>query len=413
MVKYGDAETNLYTGTLGLSIPIYEYEDMSFHLPIAVQYTCNGYKPNVQAGLVGLGWYLNVGGAITREVRGIPDESTQEVYYWTIGVTASDIKEAEKPEQTLYGYEYMFDERDLALDCSYWGMISNDYIATYVHPLPPQQNAYPNICYETEPDIFHFNFMGYSGSFVRRPNGEFVVYNTNKADGEFRVSGSCGSGFTIITGDGYRYSFGENGISETVTCYTEGQSDDGNNYASSWSLTSVSTPDGATIEFEYGTVKNNFPTELCSSWSCNPRVYQEKKYVRHIASAGNNQLDINSPDNNALLHDIVVNKIQIHPITKIRIDDVCEILFEYAPRVPEKWGNITGISNPGYLFSEVLTLTDIRVVSTNGQKQELIRTCHFDYDRIGGENTVPVLSEVTVSDVGTYSMQYYLSLIHI
>ena len=402
MVKYGDAETNLYTGTLGLSIPIYEYEDMSFHLPIAVQYTCNGYKPNVQAGLVGLGWYLNVGGAITREVRGIPDESTREAYYWTIGISA-----AKPGQQTLYGYEHMFDERDLALDCSYWGMISNDYIATYVHPLPPQQNAYPNICYETEPDIFHFNFMGYSGSFVRRPNGEFVVYNTNKADGEFRVSGSCGSGFTIITGDGYRYSFGENGISETVTCYTEGQSDDGNNYASSWSLTSVSTPDGATIEFEYGTIKNNFPTELCSSWSCYPRVYQEKKYVRHIASAGHSLLNIQSPDNNALLHDIVVNKTQIHPITKIRIDDVCEILFEYAPRAPEKWGNITGISNPGYLFSEVLTLTDIRVVSTNGQKQELIRTCHFDYDRIGGENTVPVLSEVTVSDVGTYSMQYY------
>ena len=89
MVKYGDAETNLYTGTLGLSIPIYEYEDMSFHLPIAVQYTCNGYKPNVQAGLVGLGWYLNVGGAITREVRGIPDESTREAYYWTIGISAA------------------------------------------------------------------------------------------------------------------------------------------------------------------------------------------------------------------------------------------------------------------------------------------------------------------------------------
>lgn len=62
-----------------------------------------------------------------------------------------------------------------------------------------------------------------------------------------------------------------------------------------------------------------------------------KKYVRHIASAGHSLLNIQSPDNNALLHDIVVNKTQIHPITKIRIDDVCEILFEYAPRAPEKW----------------------------------------------------------------------------
>lgn len=406
MVKYGDAETNLYTGTLGLSIPIYEYKDMAFHLPVSIQYASTGYKPNIQAGLVGLGWYLNVGGAITREVRGIPDESTQSVYYWIMGYSPNEANPND-PIQELRGFEYTCDEQNLSLDYSYWGMISNDYIATYVHPVPPGENAYPTVCYETEPDIFHFNFMGYSGSFVRRSNGEFVVYGTNRSDGEFRVEGSCRSGFTIVTGDGYRYSFGENNISETAICYTEGQSDNGDNYASSWSLTSVSTPDGAYLTFEYSTLQNDSRTDLNYSWSCNPRVYQEVKYIRKTGPAAHSYLDINYPDNNNLLHDFVVNATEIHPIKTIHINGVCDICFEYDIRNGERWDNSYGISDPGYNSREMKILKNISVLNTIDQARDTLRTCLLNYDTIGGSNPVPVLSNVTVSGVGTYSMKYY------
>lgn len=409
MVKYGDAETNLYTGTLGLSIPIYEYTDMAFRLPVAIQYASDGYKPNIQAGLAGLGWYLNVGGAITREVKGIPDESTQSVFYWILGGGSNDPDGTEPtdPTQELRGFEYTCNERNLSLDYSYWGMISNDYIATYVHPIPSGVNAYPAVCYETEPDIFHFNFMGYSGSFVRQLNGEFAVYNTNRADGEFRVEGSCRTGFTIVTGDGYRYSFGDDNISETVSCFTDGQSDDGDSYASSWSLTEVSTPDGAQISFVYCTTSNDNRTDLNYSWSCNPRVYQEVKYIRKNASAAVSHLDIDYPDNNSLLHDFVVNATLIHPIQTIRINGVCEIRFNYDIRDGERWDHSFNISDPGYKSPQMKILKNIAVVNTVDQARDTVRTCRLFYRTIGGKNPVTVLSDVTLSGIGTYSMTYY------
>lgn len=403
MVKYGDAETNLYTGTLGLSIPIYEYKDMAFHLPLSIQYASSGYKPNIQAGLVGLGWYLNVGGAITREVKGIPDESTQSIYCWILGGSPYTTE----PVQELRGFEYTCNERNLSLDYSYWGMISNDYIATYIHLNPAGEGTYPDVCYETEPDIFHFNFMGYSGSFVRQSNGEFVVYNTNKADGEFRVEGSCRSGFTIVTGDGYRYSFGDDTICETAICYTEGQSDNGDSYSSSWSLTDVLTPDGAHLWFEYSTLQNDSRADLNYSWSCNPRVHREVKYDRKVASVAHSYLDINYPDNNAMLHDFVVNATEIHPIKTIHINDACEFRFEYDIRNGERWDNTYLISDPGYNSPQMRILKSIAVINTIDQASDTLRTCRLKYRAIGGNNPVTVLSDVTLSGIGSYSMTYY------
>ena len=80
MIKYGNANIDYYTGTLGISIPIYTYKDNNFEIPISIDYASSGFQPGSPSGLVGQGWYLNFGGAITREVRGIPDDAIQEMY---------------------------------------------------------------------------------------------------------------------------------------------------------------------------------------------------------------------------------------------------------------------------------------------------------------------------------------------
>ena len=90
MTKYGNLTPSLYTGTFQYSLPLYTYNDPDFEIPVSLEYSFNGYRPSQPSGTVGLGWTLNCGGAITREIVGLPDE-----YDTTEGSTH------------IYGY-YMF-----------------------------------------------------------------------------------------------------------------------------------------------------------------------------------------------------------------------------------------------------------------------------------------------------------------
>lgn len=79
-MKYGNSEMKLYTGTINLDIPVYTYQDYDFTLPLSLKYASNGFMPNKIAGYVGMGWFLNIGGVITRKVNGIPDEASSVSY---------------------------------------------------------------------------------------------------------------------------------------------------------------------------------------------------------------------------------------------------------------------------------------------------------------------------------------------
>ncbi|MDR2652115.1 MAG: hypothetical protein LBC68_07345, partial [Prevotellaceae bacterium] len=67
---------NLYTGTMQLAIPFYTYKDADFEIPVSFGYSSSGCVANVRGGIMGPGWGLNAGGSITREIRGIPDETS-------------------------------------------------------------------------------------------------------------------------------------------------------------------------------------------------------------------------------------------------------------------------------------------------------------------------------------------------
>ena len=72
-VRQGEVLPSMYTGTINLSVPIYEYKDKDFTIPIIATYSSNGNTPNQIPGILGLGWNLDLGGCITIETNGIPD----------------------------------------------------------------------------------------------------------------------------------------------------------------------------------------------------------------------------------------------------------------------------------------------------------------------------------------------------
>lgn len=73
-MQYGNTPVSLFTGRVDINVPVYTYKDNDFEIPIQLSYNSSGFIPNQREGIVGLNWFLNVGGAITRKVNGVPDD---------------------------------------------------------------------------------------------------------------------------------------------------------------------------------------------------------------------------------------------------------------------------------------------------------------------------------------------------
>ena len=66
---------SLTNGTVNIEIPIYTFKDHDITVPISLKYDASGIKVDAHPGVVGQNWRLNAGGAITRIVKGMPDET--------------------------------------------------------------------------------------------------------------------------------------------------------------------------------------------------------------------------------------------------------------------------------------------------------------------------------------------------
>ena len=96
MTRHGGLQHTLNTGTMSSSIPLYAYKAEDFEIPLSLDYSFDGYRPFVHSGTIGLGWFLNCGGVITRDVHGIPDDTNWgdnwEKAISTLSSTAKDLK---------------------------------------------------------------------------------------------------------------------------------------------------------------------------------------------------------------------------------------------------------------------------------------------------------------------------------
>ena len=73
--NYGLYPVNKNLGNTSISIPIYTISENKLNVPINLSYKSSGIRLNDLASWVGLGWSLNAGGAIVRNVKGLPDKT--------------------------------------------------------------------------------------------------------------------------------------------------------------------------------------------------------------------------------------------------------------------------------------------------------------------------------------------------
>ncbi len=186
--KYGEWPVDYSHGLPNINIPIYTLETGSINLPISLSYHASGIKVDDEASWVGLGWSLNAGGVITRTINGKDD----------FAPTYIDVK--------------TFDQ-----------IVNGDYPTYDEINSVCEKNAYDGQpLADAEPDIFSYNFAGYSGQFylertgigtykahfIENHNGlKITDVNYQIVHGQTYFTTSTTISFTIIDNQGNKFFF--------------------------------------------------------------------------------------------------------------------------------------------------------------------------------------------------------------
>jgi hypothetical protein len=238
---FGAIPVGHYTGIPNISIPIYEINLDGKKVPINLSYHASGIKVAQEASVVGLGWSLNAGGCIAREVRGWDDFGSRPYgYYWDMNFPHSD-------SNNDIDFNYFSNE-----GYKYQSFLYNDN--------------------DSEPDLFHFNFGNFSGTmFFDKVNTSGNGSSTAKAivrkeknylDARLFNFSNYSGAWIITDGHGYKYYFGTHETSQVYTYQS-------NNYnvsiprtylterviqpkiITAWYLDSIVSPNKETVKFFY------------------------------------------------------------------------------------------------------------------------------------------------------------------
>lgn len=178
-VKYADVPFTHSMGAAEYSVPIYELQGRRLTIPISLDYCSNGIRMDEIAGVAGLGWTLNAGGCITRDVVYMPDEFTDG------------------------GFEYTWPSSTLLSQLE--AHTSNTATMNFLTKV-----AWNRI--DTNADRYSYNVLGLKGQFIIDPEGNIIQL---QGDGVVigRSPVTIGDDveliFTITGPDGTTYTFGE------------------------------------------------------------------------------------------------------------------------------------------------------------------------------------------------------------
>jgi len=271
---------NTLTGSANVVIPVYNLTRGAVSCPISLVYSSSGIKPKDVEGTAGMGWQLAVGGSVTRQVRGLPDDAYQDnagnknLVGWMYNSSGASSITGFTPANAGTGASCTNETSDITY-------INNHF--TYLT--------------DTEPDQFSVSAPGLScqlyydvvnSRFVTVPYQDLVItYTTdnNTADATYKQITS----FTITNDQGIKYLFNVpesasqkavlpvSGTAPNFLKSTYNQYKNGINYYDNWFLKSMTDANGNGILFTYTAA----PARL-SSDPVQLYVYNGTAYVQQL-----------------------------------------------------------------------------------------------------------------------------------
>lgn len=231
--KYINHEVALYNGIPDINIPLYNIQLKGLTIPITLSYHASGIKYGQDNGDVGVGWVLNPGYRVSRNIYGYADELVS---------MPSDLI------TTVSNYEAN------AAGGNTPGKVERD---KYLSKLVPG-NYFGNGALDGEYDQYTFSTPTASGGFIIADRTNKTVITTEESNllVDYKSGGSICSlvegikGVQIIDHNGIKYSFGEYNpqtqcMIETASAYYGGM------VATAWGISEINTPAGEEVKFKY------------------------------------------------------------------------------------------------------------------------------------------------------------------
>lgn len=237
LFKFNTIPVNEYTGVPRINIPMYTLQEDDMQVPIALAYHSGGIRVGEESSNVGLGWTLQAGGAITRALADRDDLRYSRA-------TLPDPPLTDNGHFLSRTYQFHTPAQDIST-----GFPVNGVNTTLPLPLSGYWSTIDRLDYI--PDVFSFNFGGYTGSFVFTETMEvFSLEATDLKINYIPGSNPFNGKFEAITPDGILYEFAQ---TVEVTQRT-GSGVPHQKYVSTWYLTNISNANRTkNISFVYST----------------------------------------------------------------------------------------------------------------------------------------------------------------
>jgi len=223
--QYGNMSVNNATGVPEINIPLHVIQIDGVKIPISISYQATGIRVNDVPTQVGVNWMLNAGGLVSRNILGLPDEQGNGGWFNFF----NDNGEPDVTEETC----------DL-------------------HKL----EGYYKVTHDASPDIYSYQFGGYSGGFffynedsIVKIGGQELIMN---------VTFPFSANFTDRYGNNYFFNE-HTSIDQTNVIRYGGNSETSTGFQITANrLDLIETYLGKTIEFDYEPKSDTIVTSVMS-----------------------------------------------------------------------------------------------------------------------------------------------------
>lgn len=363
--KQGLFPVDYSTGKISIGIPLYAIKNKGLTVPIDISYNSAGIQLDELASWVGLGWNLNAGGAVVRNVKGIPDNGNA-------------IPNIANSPFTAAGYNFLYNQFN-----PYWTGGGSD-------------SAY---------DEFIVNAPGLSGTFYFVNNQavfkdlQNTIVRTSSVSNKLLINTLT---LEIIKDDGTTYRFGQSLDGYNANEIIHNNSDIYKpDYVSSWYLTEIipanSKSPNDKISFKYKLLDNTtdyaiitgeqlVDNNLTSSYppalkSIVPDITRSNKQFLTSINFNNGIVEFSSTqDRQDLIEDYKLDKISVFSLKGTAKTLVQEYGFAYD-YYSRYGGFTTGYNIPSNYYSDKNTKGRTKSLKLIQITNNLLGVSHkFEYE---------------------------------